>query len=280
MRSLLCQTLFCVSSLALSAGCSKDPAVPQLRELPMVAFVEETSFEDYGLKAIVFPRGVAFVMRFDTGDPIMEKVILSGAEQQLLLDTINHHDFFGLPRHMASGWTDGSSVRVLCADAHREHWIYTHNSEDSDFLAFQVAFVDVVSTSAEAAEYISASEFVEGVAAETEAFPKHSTFRNTAATFLDYMVRSQRPLYFGVDDRTRFTLPGKNTKLYRDVPSVSPELIENERKLMEEQQKAERRAGQEAPIVDGGLLLDLPHSGVDNLLPEPAPIVIDFPVLD
>jgi hypothetical protein len=246
----------------------------------MVGFVQQTSFDDHGLKAIVFPRGVAFVMRFETADVTMEKVALSTAEQRLLLDAINHHHVFGLPRHMTSRAWDGSSVRVLCADARREHWIYSYESEDPDFRAFQRVFVDIVSKSAASAKIIFASDFVEGIAAEMEAFPKGSTYRNTAATYLDFIVRSRRPDFWGVDDTTRFTLPGKGPKLYRDVPAEDPELIENERKLMEEQRKAERRAGQEAPKVDGGLLLDLPQSVVDNLLAEPAPIVIDFPVLD
>ena len=266
MRSLLLERIFCVSALALSAGCSKVPAVPQLRDLPMVGFVQETSFDDHGLKALVFPRGVAFVMRFDTGGVVLEKVTLSTAEQQLLLDAINHHHVFGLPRQMTSRACDGSSVRVLCATAHHEHWIYCYASEDPDFRAFQKVFVDIVSISATSARIIFASDFVEGIAAEMEAFPKGSTHRNTAATYLDFIVRSRPPEFWGFDDTTRFTLPGKGPKLYRDLPAGVEEPFEE--------------VPIEPPFADDVPLLDLPPSVVDNLLPEPAPIVIDLPVLD
>lgn len=279
MRSLFRETLICASALALSAGCSKDPAVAQRRDLPMVAFLEETSWFDHGVKAIVFPHGVLFVMRMDF-DPAsrsdrvkMHKVALSRADQQLLLNVMEQHHFFDLPRCMHSRVCDGSSVRVLCADAHREHWVYSYESQNRDFLAFQKVFMDTVSKSVAAAESLSAAEFVENVAAEIETLPKGSTLRNTAATWLDCIVRSRCPVFWGVGDTTRFTLPGDRPKVFRDLPGAVDEPLWNE-------PPSEQRNAPETPVAEVAPLLDPAPGVVESLLPDPDPIVVEFPVLD
>jgi hypothetical protein len=212
-----------ISALSIPAGCSQDPALSRANAIPVVALHESTSFIDHGLKAIVFPEGVAFVMRPDLSMAAeqdyfkMYKVTLPHEDHQSLLAAFDQHRFFVLPRDMKAKVTDGSSVFVLYADATREHRVYSYESPNRDFLAVKDALKDGISKSAAAAESISALEFLEGIAAEMENLPKDSPPRNTAAMWLDLLVRGGPPSFREVKDTTRFTLPGDGAVLFRDV---------------------------------------------------------------
>jgi hypothetical protein len=191
----------------------------------------------------------------------MHKLVLRRADKLSLLDVIERRRFFDLPRDMRSGGADGSSVYVLCADAHREHWVHSYHSENTDFLAFHKVFMETISAAVAGAESLPASEFVEGIAAEVHSLPTGSALRNTAATWLDCVVRAKRSAFWGIDDTTRFTLPGVRARL--------PGAVEFEEvKPLKAGTASDHNNAAEAPAAAGGPVLD------------PDPIVVDFPVLD
>lgn len=264
-------TLIGIFALLPSIGCGTAPSRSRANVLPVIAIHVSTSFEDTGVKAIVFPQGLAFVMQYgkDAGAERpcfhMRRVLLPHEGYQSLLDTFEQHHFSALPRSMRERVCDGGDVFVLYADVNHEHWVHSYMSIHPDYTAISNAFGDTLSKPARESDRLSATEFLEGISAEMRKLPADSLPRKTASMWLDLLVRSGGH-FPEVEDCMRFILPGKRSKLYEDLP---PDKEEFEDLVPIEEEKAEK-------IIDAAEVL----TDTNDPFLELEPIVVDLPLLE